>query len=68
MQAQGAASAAHLSRLLDRGYDRLTAGDNTSACDAWLQAWEILKQLITPDIRTCDAFDQAYPTGHFTNL
>ena len=30
-------------------------------CDQWLQAWEIVKQLTTPDIRDSAAFDRRFP-------
>jgi len=31
------------------------------ACDQWLEAWELVKQMTRPGMRTTDAFDEAYP-------
>ena len=52
-------NATQLNELLNRGYDLLDSGSHAAACDTWLQAWELLKQLATPNIRTCDGFDHA---------
>jgi hypothetical protein len=32
------------------------------ACDKWLEAWELVKQMTRPEMWTTDAFDQAYPS------
>jgi hypothetical protein len=38
-------------------YDQRQA---TTGCDLWLEAWELVKQLATPDMRSTRAFDRAY--------
>ena len=55
-----------LDRLMQAGYEllenRRTSKDQVqAACDKWLDAWEQVKQMATPDMRTIDAFDYAYP-------
>jgi tetratricopeptide (TPR) repeat protein len=32
-----------------------------AACEQWLEAWALVKQMATPEMRTARAFDQAYP-------
>ena len=34
----------------------------TDACDRWLVAWDLVRQLARPEMRTASAFDQAYGT------
>ena len=43
-----------------------TKGDVASACERWLAAWEIAKQLITPDMRSTEDFEAAYPGGLYS--
>ena len=55
-----------LDQLIQAGYDRLRAtprqqGQTTAACDQWLAAWELVKQMATPAMRTDEAFDAAHP-------
>lgn len=33
----------------------------TTGCDRWLEAWELVKQLASPEMRSTGAFDRAYP-------
>ncbi|MCZ7574696.1 MAG: SEC-C metal-binding domain-containing protein [Ardenticatenaceae bacterium] len=50
-----------LDDLMQQGYKRLRTSETTSACDHWLEAWELIKQLATPEMRTPEDFDAAYP-------
>lgn len=55
-----------INRLVRAGYDHFdSAGwrseQLTAACDQWLAAWELVKQLTTAQIRSPEAFDAAYP-------
>jgi tetratricopeptide (TPR) repeat protein len=50
-----------LGDLMQEGYDLLQDGQRTAACDRWLQAWALVTQMVTPDMRTASAFDKAYP-------
>jgi tetratricopeptide (TPR) repeat protein len=50
-----------LDEHMQEGYTLLEKGQQTAACDQWLAAWEMVKQMTTPAMRTTDAFDAAYP-------
>ena len=50
-----------LDDLLQEGYDLLQAEQRTAACDRWLEAWALVTEMATPDMRTASAFDKAYP-------
>jgi len=50
-----------LDDLMQEGYRLLEAHRTAAACDRWLEAWEIVKQLAAPTMRTTEAFDNAYP-------
>jgi tetratricopeptide (TPR) repeat protein len=50
-----------LNDLMQEGYDLLEARQHTKACDKWLKAWELIKQMATPEMSTVSAFDEAYP-------
>ncbi|GAB4431158.1 MAG: hypothetical protein Kow0031_12230 [Anaerolineae bacterium] len=55
-----------INRLVDAGYDQIPdtgwrKEQIIAACDHWLQAWERVKQLATPAMRTDDDFHAAYP-------
>lgn len=55
-----------LDHLIQAGYEQLRTGGHgpdqtTAACDYWLEAWELVKQMATPAMRTDDAFDAAHP-------
>jgi hypothetical protein len=59
-----------INQLVDAGYNRLKSErlrteDTIATCDNWLQAWERAKQLATPEMRTYDDFDVAYPASKF---
>jgi tetratricopeptide (TPR) repeat protein len=53
--------AEQLDETMQAGYMLLEKGQQTAACDRWLAAWEVVKQMATPTMRTTDAFDAAYP-------
>ncbi len=56
-----------INRLVQAGFDQFDpdgwqrSNEIIAACDHWLQAWELVKQLATPEIRNDDAFHAAYP-------
>ncbi|MCI0397220.1 MAG: hypothetical protein L0332_33725 [Chloroflexi bacterium] len=50
-----------LQELVKTGYDLLNSRQTAAACDQWLAAWELVKRLATPAMRTVEAFDNAYP-------
>ena len=50
-----------VSDLMKTGYNLLKADQRTAACDEWLEAWELIKQMATPEMRTEIDFDDAYP-------
>jgi tetratricopeptide (TPR) repeat protein len=54
-----------LDDLIDQGRSALEEGDRRTACDRWLAAWEIVKQLTRPEIRDSAAFDVAFPHTEF---
>ncbi len=45
---------------MQEGYDLLEAGRTASACDAWWQVWQWLKDKVTPERNTLDALDKAF--------
>jgi tetratricopeptide (TPR) repeat protein len=51
-----------LDDLMQEGYRLLDAGRRTAACDKWLEAWQVITELATPEMRTAMAFDATYPT------
>ena len=53
-----------LSALMRDGYKLLHSQHTVEACDRWLQAWELVKKLATPDMRNVEAFDAAYRGLH----
>jgi tetratricopeptide (TPR) repeat protein len=54
-----------LDDLVDQGRRALQESDARIACDQWLVAWEIVKQLTGPEIRETAAFDAAFPLSDF---
>ena len=50
-----------LDDLMQEGYQLLAAQQRTAACDRWLEAWDLVKQLARSEMRTATAFDQAHP-------
>jgi len=50
-----------LDDLMQAGYRLLEANQRTAAGDKWLEAWKMVKQMATPEMRTTMAFDSAYP-------
>jgi hypothetical protein len=55
--------AQQLEALIKAGYSLQQQGVSqiVAACDQWLEAWELVKQMAWPGMRTTDAFDEAYP-------
>ncbi|MCP4540483.1 MAG: hypothetical protein GY832_25375 [Chloroflexi bacterium] len=50
-----------VSDLIKAGYDLLKADQQITACDKWLEAWELIKQMAAPEMRTEIDFDNVYP-------
>jgi tetratricopeptide (TPR) repeat protein len=51
-----------LDDLIQAGYTLIYEQRQLAAgCDRWLEAWELVKQLAAPDMRSIDAFDGACP-------
>ena len=50
-----------LDDLMQEGYQLLKARRMTDACDNWLQAWEIVKQVAAPQMQDVREFDAAHP-------
>jgi tetratricopeptide (TPR) repeat protein len=51
-----------LDDLMQAGYTLIYDQNQLAGgCDRWLEAWELVKQLATPAMRTPEAFDRAYP-------
>ena len=48
-----------LDDLMQEGYQLQTKRQAIAACDKWLQAWELVKQLARPEMKTASAFDNA---------
>lgn len=46
--------------LIQAGYELMSMDQTTAGCDQWLLAWEQVKEMATPDMRTVRAFDEAY--------
>jgi hypothetical protein len=49
-----------LDDLVQEGYKLLRQEQTALACDRWLEAWEIVKELATPSERTAQSFDLAH--------
>jgi hypothetical protein len=54
-----------LDDLIAKGYEAFDRDDRRTACDHWLAAWEIVKQLARPDMRDPSAFDVVRPHSSF---
>lgn len=50
-----------LDELIERGYALLHEDEHPAACDRWLEAWQLVKQLAEPSMRTTAALDDAFP-------
>ncbi len=51
-----------LDGLMQEGYDLIYDQQQiATGCDRWLEAWEFIKRLATPDMRSIEDFDRAYP-------
>jgi tetratricopeptide (TPR) repeat protein len=49
-----------LDDLVQEGYALLALGQTAAACDRWLAAWELVKELARPEMRSTSEFDQAH--------
>jgi tetratricopeptide (TPR) repeat protein len=57
-----------LDDLMQEGYTLIYDQHQLAAgCDRWLAAWELVKQLATPAMRTVTAFDRTYPLSQFVS-
>jgi len=54
-------AAERLDALIQEGYQLLDTQQTAAACERWLDAWDLVRQLATPAMRTPSAFDQAHP-------
>jgi hypothetical protein len=54
-----------LDDLVEQGYAALERKKTRTACDHWLAAWEIVRQLAQPDLRTASAFSAHFELGAF---
>ena len=45
---------------MSQGYKLLKARRQAEACDRWLEAWELVKQLARPEWQTAEQLDQAH--------
>jgi tetratricopeptide (TPR) repeat protein len=52
-----------LDDLIDEGQRLKEERQVTAACDRWLQAWQLVRRLTRPELRTTGAFDEAYGLG-----
>jgi hypothetical protein len=52
--------ALRLDDLMQEGYALLATHQRATACDRWLEAWDLVKQLARPAMRSAATFDQAY--------
>jgi tetratricopeptide (TPR) repeat protein len=50
-----------LDDLIQKGYAFLETRQQIPAVDCWLEAWERVKQMATPAMRTTEDFDAVYP-------
>jgi hypothetical protein len=50
-----------LDELMQAGYELTRTNQLTAACDRWIETWELVKQMVAPQIRTVEAFDSAHP-------
>ena len=53
-----------LDDLMQAGYALLHAGQLAAACDRWLAAWDLIRQLARPEMRTPADFERVYTTFH----
>jgi tetratricopeptide (TPR) repeat protein len=51
-----------LDDLMQDGYRLQQAGNIAAACDRWLAAWELIRRLARPDMRTSFSFSRSYGT------
>jgi tetratricopeptide (TPR) repeat protein len=51
-----------LDDLMQEGYALIAANQQAAGCNRWLEAWELVKSMHTPKMRTANTFDAAYPT------
>ena len=49
-----------LDEVMQQGYQLLSKGQTMAACDAWLTAWALVKQLAGTRFRSVEHFDRTY--------
>ncbi|NTU80643.1 MAG: hypothetical protein HGA45_14910 [Chloroflexales bacterium] len=49
-----------LDELIPQGYQLVQAQQTIAACDIWLAAWDLVKQLARPDLRSPAELNEAY--------
>jgi tetratricopeptide (TPR) repeat protein len=54
-----------VSQLIKHGYQFLEKFDSLSTCQRWLEAWQLVKELVSPDLPDLESFARAYPTLTF---
>jgi tetratricopeptide (TPR) repeat protein len=52
--------------LVQHGYQLLASKGPQEAVKKWLEAWELIKEMATPEMRTTEAFAKAHP--HLTEI
>jgi tetratricopeptide (TPR) repeat protein len=61
LPAGGLSTEAQINQTMMQGYDLLERRDLQGTMDVWLKTWELVKTLATPEMRTVEMFDDAYP-------
>lgn len=50
-----------LDELMQAGYALMQTNQRAAACDRWLETWELIKRMASPELRSSVAFDGTYP-------
>jgi tetratricopeptide (TPR) repeat protein len=56
-----------INRLMQDGYDYLEQHDLSQACDTWWQTWERIKEMLSPEMTTVEAFDNVFRGTQFVS-
>ena len=51
-----------INQLIKQGTKAFEKFDSLKICQPWLEAWQIVKQLASPDLPSLERFSHAYPT------
>jgi tetratricopeptide (TPR) repeat protein len=54
-----------VNQFINHGYQSLEKFDRLSTCQRWLEAWQLVKELASPDLPDLESFARAYPTLTF---